>query len=56
MGGKKLSKDRLAKLAYRFVVWGSFLRTEYGGASPLMLSVEQHNRLVNDRGVETKEK
>lgn len=28
MGGKKLSKDRLAKLAYRFVVWGSFLRTE----------------------------
>ena len=30
--GAKLTKEALLRLAYRFFVWGSFHRTEYGGA------------------------
>jgi hypothetical protein len=32
MEGQKLTKETLTRLAHRFFVWGSFHRTEYGGA------------------------
>ena len=39
--GKKLEKDRLTKLAFRFFVWGSFWRTEYGGAPLVQFNERQ---------------
>src|ERR1035438_1996676 len=39
--GKKLGKDGLAKLAFRFFVWGSFWRTEYGGAPLVQFNEHQ---------------
>lgn len=40
--GRKLNSDRLATLAYRFFVWGSLLRCEYG-AAPL-IQFNQHQK------------
>ena len=31
-GGAKLTKETLTRLAHRYFVWGSFYRTDYGGA------------------------
>ncbi|SMF93450.1 RES domain-containing protein [Methylomagnum ishizawai] len=40
--GKKLSKELVYALAYRFFVWGSFSRTKYGGAP--ILEFNQHQK------------
>lgn len=43
--GKKLDKDRLGTLAYRFFVWGSFWRTEYGGAPRIQFNEHQRTSI-----------
>lgn len=44
--GKKLDKDRLEALAYRFFVWGSFWRTEYGGAPLIQFNEHQKTSIT----------
>ena len=51
--GKKLDKDRLAKLAYRFFVWGSFWRTEYGGAPLIQFNEHQKTSISPPSWLET---
>lgn len=36
--GAKLTKDALLRLAHRYFVWGSFHRTEYGGAPTIQFN------------------
>lgn len=44
--GKKLDKSLLASLAYRFFVWGSFWRTEYGGAPLIQFNEYQKTSIT----------
>lgn len=44
--GHKLDKDKLETLAYRFFVWGSFWRTDYGGAP--LIQFNEHQRTSID--------
>lgn len=44
--GKKLDKEKLGSLAYRFFVWGSFWRTDYGGAPLIQFNEHQTTSIV----------
>lgn len=44
--GKKLDKDRLGALAYRFFVWGSFWKTDYGGAPLIQFNEHQKTSIA----------
>lgn len=44
--GRKLNSDRLATLAYRFFVWGSLLRCEYGAAPLIQFNQHQKTNVV----------
>lgn len=39
--GHKIDKEKLETLAYRFFVWGSFWRTDYGGAPLIQFNEHQ---------------
>ena len=49
--GKKLSKDNLNRLAYRFFVKGSFQRTEYGGAPLIQFNEHQQTSIYVPSGL-----
>lgn len=44
--GHKLDAEQLEQLAYRFFVWGSFWRTEYGGAPLIQFNDRQTTSIV----------
>lgn len=44
--GKKLSLDRLAALSYRFFVWGSLLRRDYGAAPLIQFNKHQKTSVL----------
>ena len=44
--GRKLSLDRLATLVYRFFVWGSLLRCDYGAAPLIQFNEHQKTSVV----------
>lgn len=44
--GKKLNLVRMEQLAYRFFVWGSFWRTDYGGAPLVQFNQHQETSIA----------
>lgn len=44
--GKKLDKNQLGALAYRFFVWGSMWRTEYGGSPRIQFNEYQDTSIT----------
>lgn len=44
--GHKLDASKLGQLAYRFFVWGSFWRTEYGGAPLIQFNESQKTSIT----------
>jgi hypothetical protein len=41
IGGRKLNRRLICHLSYRFFVWGTFLRSEYGGAPIVQFNEHQ---------------
>ena len=46
IAGRKLDTDRLATLAYRFFVWGSLLRFDYGAAPLIQFNEHQKTSIA----------
>ena len=51
--GKKLNSEILAKLAYRFFVWGSICRVDYGGAPVIQFNESQKTSIEVSPGLDS---